>query len=339
MNQVVICAFMIAASGGTSAEGEALRAAYLEWQANVAFKGTFQLRAGISRSRDDAVQLKFDPQLNSPSSNTFEGNGEIAKLGSSIRYRIDYGPIVRLDKMKTFGLPFDESTNGEVVVSYSILRDNIGNVATVMRHPASLGRSAAGPQTATELSPLNLLKSNDGLFSNMKLVTVTPIDDGHVVVDLERADVAGVEYLRQITFATAYELPVVEKVADKYRYKGKSGQAECLASDFQNCPGGMVPRRLLFFLRPLGAQNFLVRHWTSTNLGDETPTEDDFVITVPATTSVIGLKQPLPQTIERRLDPHKLNINAIYTELELEKPQPLGGPDVGVESKLNVRGI
>jgi hypothetical protein len=102
--------------------------------------------------------------------------------------------------------------------------------------------------------------------------------------------------------------PVVQKVSTEYVFSGgKRAEMFSVLSDFKECPGGMVARRVLL-VAPHTPNLVFVQEWRSHDLGDRPASSEDFAITVAPTTFVEGFKAEPRNAKIRRLEPSKIQL-------------------------------
>ena len=104
------------------------------------------------------------------------------------------------------------------------------------------------------------------------------------------------------------KLPVIRRIhrlithADGRRFF----EREARLSDFQECPGGLVARRVLLASQSGNDGMVSVREWVSRDLGKTPSADADFNIKIPATTLVEGVANPPLPGQERTLDIREL---------------------------------
>jgi hypothetical protein len=104
-------------------------------------------------------------------------------------------------------------------------------------------------------------------------------------------------------FRTAPGIAVLTEIVEIVTTpQGKTIETHVRRSDFRDCPGGPVARRVVSVLK---AENdaVVVREWVSPDLGDRPPAEADFVIRIGPRTSVGGYRNAPPRgSDDRRID-------------------------------------
>ena len=134
-------------------------------------------------------------------------------------------------------------------------------------------------------------------------------------------DEQGREWHRRVACWTKPSPPVVEAITtDVVDPDGRRDQMIARLSEFRECPGGLVARRVVYVDVAPG-NPILVHEWRSEDLGDVPPSRDDFVVAVAPTTTVYGFKQKLPRGTPRRLDPSKIELSELIDYDAIEQEQ------------------
>jgi hypothetical protein len=113
---------------------------------------------------------------------------------------------------------------------------------------------------------------------------------------------------------------VVERITrDEPSKVLRRDEYQAILSDFRECPGGWVARRVL--LVALQQNDVIrVREWRSDDLGDQPPTEADFAVTIPSDVRVVGIKRGFPTGSVRAMDPSKVNLLDLEDDNLAAKP-------------------
>lgn len=108
-----------------------------------------------------------------------------------------------------------------------------------------------------------------------------------------------------VEFWTQPQVPVVTAITARYFVDGKIAQtAKCELSEWVRCNGLMVARCVATMTNVTTANDrelALVRVWRSKDLKGKLPVRDPFVLTIPATTKIVGLHNAPAPGGERRL--------------------------------------
>lgn len=302
---------------------ETLRAGVEEWQREVVFHSTFRLRSGFAKSVESGLRGELDPTRQGSSSACYEASGSFHKMGANVRFAIDFGsPVEAVGSIPQEGrkapkvyrnVPLDESTDGRVIVGSSPRRGKLAGRAVVEEKPdASTLRAGTGERTGHFINPLNPLYGADwDPFGGLPAVTLNAVDEEHLEVVCFGRDEYGNERHRRVLFWTKPSRPLVTKVSSELVYPdgGRFGAYAAL-SDFKLCPGGYVARQVAFARQQRGGP-VRAMVWRSEDLGDAPPSEEDFVVTIPADVWVMGLKNAQPAGTVRQLDPSKIKLSDV----------------------------
>lgn len=219
-------------------------------------------------------------------------------------------------RLKTAHMSFDEVSDGRVEVSYYPPTrlappegGAFGSVAQVGKKRTKASNFAAGPNTETYIHPLKPWPNPErDPFGQFPVLAVNTVDEEHVEVISHKTYESGAERHCRVLCWTKPSPPVVEKITREFvSPDGTRDKAFALLSDFKECPGGLVARRVLF-VGLHGRDRISVQEWRSEDLGDLPPSSDDFAITVAPTTMITGFKQGAPEGKVRRLEPSKIQL-------------------------------
>ncbi len=334
---LLLCGVAGAPSESDVAVAQTLRAAVEQWQTQVAFRSSYRLRGGFANSVEDARRGEINAKLGGGYAIRFEAAGVFHKEGPKLRCSIEFaGGRVLLSAgadgapPATANRPWDEVSDGRVQVSYyppTTLRPAIGqfgNAAQVEKRRPETADMAAGCATEIYINPLKPWPNpNEDFLGHGALVGVEAVDEQHLEVARQERSEIGLETNRRVLFWTNPSPPVIEKVSAEYlEPDGTRRQSFTSLSDFKQCPGGLVARRVLH-VAVLSRDHIAVQEWRSDDLGDRRPSGDDFAITVAPTTKIMGFKDTSAQAKLRRLEPSKIQLAELidYQALKQESEQ------------------
>ena len=251
----------------------------------------------------------------------FEATGVFHKQGPNLRCSINFagGPVM-LSPAKSDQPPplmntaSDEVSDGRVQVSYYPPRTvrppkgKYASVAQLSKRRRETPDMAAGYRTETFINPLKPWQSPKGTLFGPLLVGVKTVDQEHVEVISEEKYESGDQNHWRVLYWTKPSPPVVQKVSMECVFSdGQRAELFSVLSDFKQCPGGMVARRVLL-VAPRTPNLVLVQEWRSDDLGDRPASSEDFAITVAPTTFVQGFKDQPRNAKIRRLEPSKIQL-------------------------------
>jgi len=311
---------------------EVIRAGIEQWETDVEFVGNFESSSGKSSSIEKATAGDYD--LTDGKLNQSSASGKIAKLGTLLRAQLHY-----LDGPKKaespFGLPmkgaeyfrnidFDEVTNGQLQIRYDPKEGDLGDDAVVALRREMLVKSlAAGLMSEglrTPLTPTGLRLSelfdaipHGGSWANTKL---TNIDQDYVEIQLDTAE-RNAQINRRIRIWISASPPVITEIEDSTYFKKEPIDWELIKlSKFIECPGGKVAREIRR-IHSGGKPPYTTDLWYSTDLGQRIPSKNDFVIEIPATTIIGGLRNPPPPGKLRSLDITSMQLSDLLGSKDL----------------------
>ena len=228
--------------------------------------------------------------------------------------------------------PVEEVTNGLVSAQRFLRRSEIfgeeARVAKVELWRKPQGQALlAGPMSGTTILPLIPMRSTaEQPFESLQVKDVRAIDGEHALVLCtggQQGRNKRIDYVekrnRRIMFWTKPVPPVVQRIEEHVERTSLEGPTRLLGrdeihailSDFKPCPGGMVARRVRYVEQSEGlrARRWKVEEpgvrmleWSSEDLGDQPPTDADFMMSIPSDVRLVGLKQGLLPGTARRLD-------------------------------------
>jgi hypothetical protein len=348
---LVLCS--VAAQRSDTPTAESLRRDVARWSEEVSFRCTFRLRSGVANSTAEALRGEVDSKLGSPYSR-WECRGEFQKLGQKMRCAIDFGsPGYRYGPARgeiTLE-PVEEATNGLVAARRFPRRSEIdgenAKVAIVQLRVKLQGQALlAGAMSQPTMLPLIPVRSTaEQPFEALQVDDVRAIDAEHVEVlctGRQQGRNRRTDYVetrkRRIIFWTKPVPPVVERIEEHDERTSLEGPARLLGrdeihailSDFKPCPGGMVARRVRYVEQSEGLRarrwkleepGVRVLEWSSDDLGDQPPTNADFVMSIPSDVRLVGLKQGLPSGTERTLDLNKIGPSDVEEPVTTPTPR------------------
>lgn len=289
-----------------------------QWRNDVRFRSTYRFRQGYAKAVEAGLRDGVDPSIKEPAGGVFEATGVFHKKDNLMRFSLDYGqPPVPVQPPPGGPAPppggravrnvsYDEVTNGRIQVRYHPGASG-DNVIVGRRRPEVIG---AGQLSQTESNPLypyqnprfdpfTLWDLGAGqLPAGREVVTV---DDSHRAVVLSQD--GAWKQSRRVLFQTKPAPAVITQIVEvTTRPNGKASETHIRLSDFRDCPGGRVARRVVTVGTNEGGR-VVVREWVSNDLGDVPPTNTDFVIRIAENTSVGGYRQAPPRGAnDRRID-------------------------------------
>ncbi len=339
---------------------EVLLAARQHWVSSLGFKSTYVYREGITATYAAALgDTPFDEIKTT-------GNGVFHKKGGLIRRSIAFegGPFTDNEKtldqngrsntdskpistrpgqkqperIRIRNTPLDEVSNGNLFVVYhqkwkenffdtALFTNRIDIEAIAEGHGCTPGEML--------ISPINPMGGcSNGMPGELSAAS-GPInyqtlhqDDGRIIVTAElhttMANVNVGEFYRA-EWDMESACPTLKRVVYKFEGGGRTHTSECLLSDFRSCGENSIPASVrIIFTQP--DSPILVREWYSEDLGSEEPVDDDFVIQIPETTRIMGLKNPEPEGTIRHLDLSSTAIDSVILAGRHEKVAELARP-------------
>jgi hypothetical protein len=339
MWKFVVCAALLEQSGTlVDASGDlagALRSARAQWLRETQFRCRYRLMSGVVGSVDEA----FNDQVRRAQVKELRTGAHIRKGGRQ-RISCEYPePSEVVSVVDSQGVPvdvdlkrierlqagqnvlvrnsgFDElSDTGRSLIYRPLYKQAIFCARNLDEVDIAAGGCTEGE---SELSPFNptracemdiFFATGQQKFDVGTILGIMHIDDAHIVtVSRSRREEAThiFEQITRLTWWTAPSVPVVEQIERSITLNGMPLVTHRVRlSDFVACPGGNVPKNVVYASIDNGKErastDVLVWEWLSTDLGDAPPTDADFVLSVPASTIVIGLKKPPPPGTDREL--------------------------------------
>ena len=330
-----------------------LRSAVQRWYEEISFRCTFQLRSGMANSTAEALRGEVDSKLGSSYSRCV-CRGEFQKLGPKMRCAIDFqSPGFRSGPRRgeiTLE-PVEEATNGLVLAQRFLRRSEIfgeeARVAKVELWRKPQGQALlAGPMSGAAILPLIPMRSTaEQPFESLQVEDVRAIDGEHVEVlctGRQQGRNRRIDYMetrnRRVIFWTKPVPPVVERIEEHIERTSLEGRTRvvgrdeihAILSDFKGCPGGMVARRVRYVEQSEGLRakrwkleetGVRMLEWSSDDLGDQPPTDADFMMSIPSDVRLVGLREVLPPGTARRLDLSKFGPRDVVEQVTMSTPR------------------
>lgn len=333
--------------------GEAFRASYLQWQADIAFRSNFKWRAASFPSRKDAQESGWEWD-GAPSGKVARGSGFIAKMGQQLRvsFEPDFDPIPipgtgggATAQFQFLG--YDEITDHRLHLrrygerSRRILFDDVAIVHARTIVPGGLSAYAtmSSVDLPTPLRPFKILPSDPFEFGGVGHSETTPpsmiaTDDGQIQVSLTCE--AGNDLGTRVLTFEGKEDHVLTRAAETWsRRNGNEWVAtgagfEVELSEYVPVIQGRAARRIRHTVYDESGPVRCEEVYCAT-LGDAAPTEADFRYEVPRGVPISGLKQTADVMVARTVALTELQDADVLPFVELPEsaatPQ-LPGDDV-----------
>lgn len=329
-----------------------LRAALDQWEADVEFRSTFRYDEGYARSVADGLAGRMDEELGAARPlGVIHVTGEYHKRGEHVRMRWSYEkPPAPVSAASPQGatdtgrivthVSFEEACNDEVFGTYLFPIPTESGVKRQFnqfdlipvrdrKHPKR--PAIPGPWSSRVLSPLAPWKNGNvhplwlaARTRNQQEVKaeLVRLTGGRVKVVLSGV-ISGLPSERQVLIRLDETVPVVERIEDRSTFSnGDTDEVVVVLSDFVECPGGPVARRMRHVHR--GRTGIVTTgDWVSEDLGSVPPTDADFVIAVRADALIHAQTVPPIRDGVRRfrfsnLDESDVGDRPPITEQELE---------------------
>lgn len=331
---------------------ESLRAAWRQSRLESEFKGSYEYQEGVSSDTPDLSAIDSVEVLNTQS------RGFVCK--KSQLYRIsriyDGDPValgtysnskpnssVKEERSFLKNMDFDEVTNGSILISYKHSQKNIPPHIQLMKIP-NTDRIPGGLACPGQIGAVSPIFPDGGGFSeNFPLEPYPPFQPTEFMLAklgnnqyrlvAKRKTIKPFDSLFTYTidWNLSYDIPVITRAhlsEERTGQRVKLMEYEVRMTDFRDCNGLRLPARILYLWRGNSfnaagepVDKVIVRDWSSEDLGQEAPRNDDFLITFEPDTNIVGLKQPIP--IRKRGSLSIIDINTIDL-LGNNDPAPLG---------------
>lgn len=324
----------------------ALNSAIDTWGKAIRFQATYKIYQRFATDIDNGLSGEFAKEDENPNVMGF-----IAKDGNAYRLIVDYGkpPVdasLAGDKSVLTNVSFDEVLSRDLYLIYEPQYGEFGNSVIISVRPADKRGTFLGVNSTDVLSAFSFGGGVDGGPIRSLHALVAPDDswvqhvisdkDGRCVVQLLWSNNHGMKHERTVTFWTQPPVPVVEKVEDHFQdaQRGLENRSITKAEGFTSCEGGMLASRVISVSGPLPkplsvsgpADNsfdhsaYVVTEWIASEITSSLD-EDCFDVTVPAGTSINGLKyQPSTDRGPTRLRLSYFTIDDIRLNSGIEFP-------------------
>lgn len=293
---------------------EGLRA----WSNASSFVASYEVKTERASTMEQAVAGNYDRRGGEPENpDLATQQGKICKLGSLVRYTefFEGGPqeigpppghIAKPGVRYFRNRAHDEVTDGRLQIRYTPAKDDGGGKLFIETRDDRLGASVfAGPSTKGSLSPFGLSGTMasevlDKIRRDVEQGADLKIDrkrsDGYVEVT-STSEKAGSTKVTRAVIWTQPELPVLTEYEISSRRNGKTSTARYLMSEFVDCGPSKIARTVKRITSTGADRPLRVQVWHSPDLGDREPVKADFVVTVPKTVSLGGVKALPPSAL------------------------------------------
>lgn len=322
---------------------ETLSVGLQQWEREVSVHSTYTFRIGTATAPVDLTTGEFEAQRVSK-----VARGVLHKLGSKERISIQYEGGVQMSHANAENGPQSGSrlaTN----TPRDVVRDGTSQVSYIPLAHAELDGKQRLYGGAVDVKSLQDVDPGNSFQSGGILLLVTPLHLTKLLGQtLERLDVvSGVTQVGSLR-RQAFRLPgdEVEVLLEGTTSRGQQTsrlifwmqpfppvlksvvrrmsdvEERFVFADFRECPGGYFPRRAVMTIQHLSDRErpIMFKEWVSTDLGEQQPTSDDFVLSLPASTRIRGLKVLPPIKVDVR----KLDIDDVQKLGIATLPQDLG---------------
>lgn len=307
---------------------ETLSAAIDTWHQQVEFSCHWVMSETAAASREDAAAGRFQQPLEK------EAEGRYAKAGDLIYSSIDYGrPPKKVGNNSITESSVKQARSGEMTIRFRFRDQHASGWFTPLDDQIKATQSpVAGVATNVVMNPL--LSLNDGRspnfirrFGDFKQAgdhvdfQVTRIDADHLQVRMVHKMSEGSNTIR-LRFWMKPNVPVIDRITGDSRNDGNgwSSYMDQHYGDFVQVDGGMVARKIWIACPTnfkLADSPCKVDVWESSDLGQNPPQKEDFLLQVPAGTEIHCLKpaaQPEPVAGVRTYDISKLSLDDLLPE-------------------------
>jgi len=298
-----------------------------DWQSHVSFRSSFTVEFGKVAPYDFSQPEKagFDSNVE-----TIKAHGVLNKRGKLSRCQyefaksfvpVDEPPIKDVSKRgrRSFRFtPRDEASSGDVSIMYIKGLEKgpesfFNEVVLAARTPERRNTPIPSPTQWIDPVSLGVLHVHD-LFELPNTAADTrgvvrrvfTGAEGRITVLLEAGN-GGTNESRELTFRITGSTPLLERRSDKRETAEYSTEDQVLFVDYQRCDGGFVASKVIEAVRTRFTRSkteaFGLTKWASADLGKSSPVDEDFVVTVPESATVIGTNN-LPAAVngQRRFD-------------------------------------
>lgn len=320
---------------------DALQAGIEEWRQTIEFVGRYRYRQAMADSKEDALSGRFGKVVGKPEDVVV---GMIAKKGSDMRWSVEFDrpPVKQGASKEATNVSFDAATVGNLQVNYFPKRGSFGNSATVSVRPeetedliqaGQFNRDVPNPFSfngGTDGKPFERFMARPGYGEKLRIEVLPPKSDA-IGLSFIRVGDDGHKIVSAVRFTTEYSPPVIESISVRIEFRSEITESSMIASQFVQCNGGAIATHLRQVQGPVTVANsrtkkWIAREWISADLGVREPTNQDFVLTIPAGVSIRGLKKP-----PLRDKPFELDLRALTEDDLYAGPLELG--DVQFEDR------
>lgn len=296
-----------------TSELKQLEAGAATWLNQVEFTSTYKIYEGTARTFEDGVAGRIEGKQ-------LWATGRFSKMGDKMRFSLDFGSppvMVTVDGKEAYGpdslISWDHLGDSNFQMSYDpykgeggLLRVRETKFAPGIPFPVlqavhsdnplkpsiTLGPTPSAP--LGRLFDLRLLDRRAMANEEEIRTTIENVSDDYLRVIRETKETPP-KQRKTVVLWTKPNPAVVTQVTNEVRIGNSSDyrRHSYIASDFVNCNGLMVPRRV----RSVGMdpdKRWSVHEWVSEDLGQRPPKAEDFVIRLPANAQVQGLRNPPP---------------------------------------------
>lgn len=279
-----------------------------QWGRDVQFYCTFDYRSASVLTAEQALSGEWQA--------TTSATGLYVKRGPDYRFRIDFGgPAIDVTPE---GHPGAVTTNsslekllvGDLFARYALefgrqqdhIRIELWNEENAFSEPSHSAYDVGGGDDG---GPLKTFFLPDDAGTILESSVERP-DAEHVVLEMKRQK-AGTTRTSHVKIWTAVSPPVMVRIHDIFEREDTPRYTAIYElSDFVKCQGGYMAR----LVRSAGGPGlsidkewrWFVHEWKSTDLGARNPTDEDFVVEIPAGVEFHGLKKSPPPHLPYRLD-------------------------------------
>ncbi len=307
---------------------DVLEAGVDEWRHALEFRSHFVFRQGTVESRQAAIDGRFGAVAGQPDKED-RVTGIFHKSGSLMRLSANYGraPVLTPDGRDTLmtNYSFDAVSSDELYLRYLPKYGKTGNSAEFSERTNADARLVTiGAEMDAVLNPFSFGGGVDGKplskfdkrgHEQSIEWTVDKEDADHLTVVIVAHD-GDATRTHRVRFWTSPSPPVIDRIdaLSTSRSRGSRTESFVVASDFRRCRGAMLAATLRSVSGPLVPRGgtkpkWIVKEWSSADLGKELPTPDDFVIEIPSSTIVRGLRKNARTGAEQGIDITKYGTN------------------------------
>jgi beta-lactamase regulating signal transducer with metallopeptidase domain len=312
----------VAPAGETDLNPESLIAAHADWTANTQFSSHYSYYVKHIEPDVDPFETAWVADATPTATGVFNKDKMAARYSRiytndpkviSRDEKLPNGQLVRTVTRTSWDSTYDERM---ALMYWPGWKDETGeryfDNATFMGRDFALQHRDGKFDAESEMSPLNpfpgefrRLPGEPRDSSEWRIVRTSA---SSVVIGRSTAnEQLAIEY--EIEFWTVPARPVPLRILITFKAEGRGSQSEARMSEWLQCGQYMVPKKVVSALTIQTRRanetevktGIRVQVWNSADLSDKVPTEEDRSITVPATTSIVGLFDAPPEGKERIL--------------------------------------